>query len=205
MADRGITSVAVNLTSQGDDVTVIGDLRSDVALLRDTIANVAGPVVVLSHSAYGGMVTSEAADGLDNVSRLIYLTSFVPEVGESLSGIFGSSGPPPFVVASNGLLTVKEGWGRRLFYTNSTEEVALESERKLQPQAAVTFGQEVGAAAWRKIPSSYVICTEDQAMSKVGQRRMADRIGGDAVELPGDHCSFLSQPKRLAELITERF
>ncbi|WP_192909677.1 alpha/beta hydrolase [Gandjariella thermophila] len=203
LARRGIDTEAVNLTSQGHDPATIGDLRSDVDLLRDTIAKVPGPVVVLSHSAYGGMVTSEAADGPGNVARLIFLTSFAPEVGESLSGLFGGDGQPPFIDPSNGLLTVKQGWGSKLFFSDCPPPVAAEAEARLLPQNAVSFGQEVRAAAWRRIPSSYIICTEDQAMPAPGQRRMADRVG-DAVELRSGHSPFLSQPDRLADLVVER-
>lgn len=203
LADRGVPSVAVDLTSQGTDASTIGDLRSDVEALRAAIAGVDGPAVVFAHSAYGGMVTSEACDGPDNVNRIVLLTSFAAEVGETLSGLFGNNGTPPFLDAADGLLTVKPGWGSRLFYSDCPPEVAADAESRLLPQNAVTFGQEVRAAAWRTIPTSYIVTTEDQAMHPDGQRRMAKRVG-DSVDLHSGHSPFLSQPEKLADLLAER-
>lgn len=203
LADRGVPSIAVDLTSQGTDAARLGDLRSDVDLLRGTIAGVDGPVVVLAHSAYGGIVTSEAADGPDNVTRIVLLTSFAADVGESLSGLFGGNGQPPFIDPSDGLLTVKPGWGTRLFYSDCPPEVAADAEARLLPQHAVTFGQEVRAAAWRTVPTSYILTTEDHAMHPDGQRRMAARVG-DSVDLHSGHSPFLTQPEKLAGLLAER-
>lgn len=203
LAERGVPAVAVNLTSQGTDAATLGDLHSDIDLLRGTIAGVNGPVVILAHSAYGGIVTSEAADGPDNVQRIVLLTSFAAEVGDSLSALFGNNGTPPFLDAADGLLTVKQGWGSKLFYSDCPAEVAADSEARLLPQHAVTFGQEVGAAAWRTIPTSYIVTTEDRAMHPDGQRRMAARVG-DSVDLHSGHSPFLSQPEKLADLLAER-
>jgi pimeloyl-ACP methyl ester carboxylesterase len=203
LADRGVPSIAVDLTSQGTDAAKLGDLRSDVELLRTTIAGVDGPAVVFAHSAYGGIVTSEAADGPDNVSRIVLLTSFAADVGESLSGLFGNHGTPPFLDAADDLLTVKPGFGSRLFYSDCPPSVAADAESRLLPQHAVTFGQEVRAAAWRTIPTSYIVTTEDQAMHPDGQRRHAARVG-DSVDLHSGHSPFLSQPDKLADLLAEK-
>ncbi|MGH3760167.1 alpha/beta hydrolase [Actinophytocola sp.] len=203
LAERGVPAVAVDLTSQGTDAAKLGDLRSDVDLLRETITGVNGPVVILAHSAYGGVVTSEAADGPDNVKRIVLLTSFAADVGESLSGLFGNHGTPPFLDAADGLLTVKPGFGSRLFYSDCPADVAADSEARLLPQHAVTFGQEARAAAWRKIPTSYIVTTEDQAMHPDGQRRMVERVN-DSVDLHSGHSPFLSQPEKLADLLAER-
>lgn len=202
LADRGTAAIAVELTSHGTDASTIGDLRTDTAELRSTVTQLDGPVVVLAHSAYGGVVASEALDEIDTVEHLIFLTSFAPEVGESLSDLFGDGGgAPPFVDAAGGLLTVKDGWGRRLFYSDCPEEVAMDAEQQLEPQAARTFGQPVLAAAWRDLPTSYIVCTEDRAMPPDGQRRIARRIGGDVVELHSGHSPFLSRPGELADLV----
>ncbi len=53
------------------------------------------PTVVVAHS-YGGIVTAEAAAGLDSVRHLLLISSYLPEVGQSLSS-FGGEEPAPFL------------------------------------------------------------------------------------------------------------
>lgn len=61
-------------------------------------------VVVVMHS-YGGVVGTEALHGLGlenrktagnagGVKRMIFLTAFIPQLGQSLAGIFGGKLPP---------------------------------------------------------------------------------------------------------------
>src|SRR6478752_5344948 len=57
-------------------------LAGDAAYVRDVIAAVGGPVVLVGHS-YGGLVISEAATGNDAVVGLVYVAAFVPETGQS--------------------------------------------------------------------------------------------------------------------------
>src|SRR3954451_21311736 len=57
-------------------------LTGDAAYVRDVIAAVGGPVVLVGHS-YGGLVISEAAAGNDAVVGLVYVNAFVPEHGQT--------------------------------------------------------------------------------------------------------------------------
>ena len=57
-------------------------LASDAAYVRDVIASVGGPVVLVGHS-YGGMVITAAAAENPAVVGLVYAAAFVPEAGQS--------------------------------------------------------------------------------------------------------------------------
>src|SRR5688572_11578877 len=66
-------------------VAVANPLRSlpgDAAYLRDVLATITTPVILVGHS-YGGMVITEAAAGNDRVAGLVYVCAFAPEQGES--------------------------------------------------------------------------------------------------------------------------
>ena len=77
-------------------VAAANPLRSvtgDAAYVRDVIAGIGGPVVLVGHS-YGGIVITEAAAGNDAVVGLVYVGRFAPEQGESalqLSTMFPGS------------------------------------------------------------------------------------------------------------------
>ena len=66
---------------QGDGVRVIAaanplrSLAGDAAYVRDVIAGLDTPVILVGHS-YGGMVITEAAAGNDRVTGLVYVCAF---------------------------------------------------------------------------------------------------------------------------------
>jgi pimeloyl-ACP methyl ester carboxylesterase len=195
---RGVDTRAVELTSHGTDPADVGDLRSDTELVREAVRAVPGPVVLLGHS-YGGVVVTEAAEGLDNVSRLVYLAAFAPDKGDTMLSLTGG-GDAPWIHAEDGLLSVEPGWGRRLFYSGCGPRTALDAERRLLPQSAASFAQEVRRTAWRSIPSTYVVCSEDRAIPPGAQRRMGAAVG-EVVELKAGHSPFLSDPSAVADLL----
>lgn len=200
---HGFDVRAVELTSHGTDPTTVGDLPSDVALVRDTVRAVSGPVVLLGHS-YGGLVITEAAAGLENVRQLAYLAAFfAAEPGTSMRSLTGG-GRAPWLNFQDGLMSVASGWGTRLFYSDCPPQVAADAERRLQPQSAVSFAQEVTTVSWRTIHSTYFVCTEDRAVSPDAQRRWSELVD-DRVEINSGHSPMLSQPDHLAKLIAERF
>jgi pimeloyl-ACP methyl ester carboxylesterase len=58
----------------------------------------------------------------------------------------------------------------------------------------------VGSAAWRSVPSTYLVCAQDRGTPVERQREFAERAGG-AVELEAGHHPFLSQPDAVRDLV----
>ena len=78
------------LKRDGYNVSIVQNpttsLADDVAVTRRTIAQVAGPAVVLVGHSYGGAVITEA--GTDpKVAGLVYITAFAPDKGESVGSL----------------------------------------------------------------------------------------------------------------------
>ena len=81
LADHGIATAVVPLPSCGEAGETLGDLYDDVDACRRAIAEVDEPVVLCGHS-YGGVIITEA--GIDDrVTQLLYLTSVMPDAGQS--------------------------------------------------------------------------------------------------------------------------
>jgi len=197
---RGITSSTVELTSVARDGEPIGDLYRDAALLREAVAALDGDYVVLAHS-YGGVVTSQALAGLTNVSRIIYLTAFVLDEGESLFAACGSMDPPWWIRSADGE-RLTAGTPRDVFYNECSPEITAAAVAALRTQSLASFMQPVTAVAWREIPSTYVVCTNDQAIPLFAQEHMATRCR-EVRRMASDHSPFLSHVEELAELIEQ--
>ena len=66
-------------------------IASDAAYLSAYLnAMTTGPVVLVGHS-YGGAVITNAATGNPNVKALVYVDAFIPDQGDTLLGILGST------------------------------------------------------------------------------------------------------------------
>ena len=69
-------------SAQSRPPTLYRSLWGDAAYVRDVIASVDGPVVLVGHS-YAGMIITQAAADSSNVVGLVYVNAFVPETGQS--------------------------------------------------------------------------------------------------------------------------
>ncbi|MEV4629924.1 alpha/beta hydrolase [Micromonospora sp. NPDC049523] len=188
------------LPSTGPDPARLGDLHDDVVAVRATLADIAGPVVVCGHS-YGGIPVTEAAAGLDNVRRLVYLSSLPLDAGQSLFD-FTEHEFPPFwdVRGDDGYFDVRDP--RTTLYQDVEPAVADEMVPRLGHQALASATQPVTRAGWREIDSTYVVCAKDAAFPLPGQEALAARCGS-VRRLDSGHSPFFSQPAKLAELLRE--
>jgi pimeloyl-ACP methyl ester carboxylesterase len=204
LAERDVASEAPALPSCGETGAVPDGsgpgLAEDVAALRAVLTASDEPTVVVAHS-YGGIVTAEAAAGIDTVQSLLFISSYLPEVGQSLSS-FGGEEPAPFldIDPDGGTFTVRTDALAETFLQDCDEEIQREALDKTAPQSLAVIGAPVGAAAWQGIPSTYLVCVEDQGTPADLQREFAKKATR-VVEIEAGHHPFLSQPAVVRDLI----
>ena len=186
LQERGISSVAPALPSCGEGDRPAGPqgpgLREDVAAVRAVLTEGDEPIVVVAHS-YGGIVAAEAAVGVGTVRHLVFVSSYLPEPGESLS----TFGARPELFAET-------------FVQDCPPDIARDGAALLVRQTLAVTQQPVRAAAWHDLPTTYVVCTEDRGTSAAAQRefsRRADKV----IEVKAGHHPFLSQPQTVADII----
>lgn len=200
LAAHWLDTQAVELTSAGRDVAGLGDLHDDVAATRAVLEGSDEPTIVVAHS-YGGMVVTEAAAGLGSVRHLVYVTSVMPEPGETLAHFAGAEPAPWMEVGSDGTISARPETAAEVFLQGCDDEVIVaEAVRRLVPQSLAAFGQSPSVAAWKDVPSTYVVCTEDRGSSAAWQRERAARAD-HVMEIPTDHHPFLSRPELFADLL----
>lgn len=198
LTERGIPTVAVQLPSCGEAGSTPGDLYDDVAACREAIRSVDGPVVLCGHS-YGGMIITEA--GVDEqVIGLIYVTSVMPDAGQSQADLIGSEPAPWLQPGADGMVGVDPDMVRRFFLQDCDESTSDAAVARLARQSLTPFTQPPHEIAWRQKPTTYFVCTEDLATPAQAQRR---RVRGDAraVDFPAGHHPFLSRPEAFAHSI----
>ncbi|CAN5520775.1 alpha/beta hydrolase [soil metagenome] len=187
-------------------------LAGDAAYVRDVIASVDGPVVLVGHS-YGGMVITEAAAGNEAVKALVYVSAFAPDTGETafdLSGKFPGStlgdalGQYPLVGGGVDLY-IKQELFHDQFAADVSEAVAAFMAATQRPvtQAALTDGLVATVPAWRDIPSWFVFGDEDRNIPAELHRFVAERAGSRRTrELAGvAHAPAATSPDEVAATI----
>ena len=198
------------LQQDGYTVTAVQNpltsLPDDIATTKRVIDAQQGPVVVVGHS-YGGNVITSAAAGNPQVKALVYINGFAPEPGETISELSGRYAPPPL---SKALVADTAGFlyiDREKFHEVFAKDVSTVEARVMavtqKPAAKVIFDQSVDSAAWKTIPSWYLVGQEDQAINPELERFMAKRIGAKTTEIKASHVPFISHPREVAKLIIE--
>jgi pimeloyl-ACP methyl ester carboxylesterase len=201
----GISSVAPALPSCGEGDRPAGahgpGLPEDVAAVRAVLSEQDEPTVVVAHS-YGGIVATEAAAGVHPVRHLVFVSSYLPEPGESLS-TFGADTPPPFLDfdPDGATFGARPELFTETFAQDCPPDIARDAAARLVRQTLAVTQQPVRAAAWHNLATTYVVCTEDRGTPASVQRefsRRADTI----IEVNAGHHPFLSQPQTVAGIIT---
>ncbi len=200
----GVPSLAVDLAGHGASLEPLADLAADAALVAGVVSRIDGPVVLVGHS-YGGAVITEAAAVATNVVHLVYVAAFVPGVGETVIGM-SQTLPAAESLLSKAMVvdgvasTIVPDLAHGAFYGHCDPTASAAFTARLSAQPFATFTQPLTAAAWTWIASTYVRCTDDQAIPIVQQDEMAKRCS--TIEtLDTDHSPFASKPAETAAII----
>lgn len=194
----GIPSATVALPSVGDR---LGGLADDVAAVSAVLDELTGPFVLIGHS-YGGVPITEVAASRRDVTHAVYVCAFAVPVGTSLLDAVGGEPPDWWIVAEDGTSILPED-PRAVFFAECAPEVADEAAAKLHPHSMASVREPLRAAAYGRLPATYVVCERDARFPVDAQRACAELAGATTVTLDTDHSPMLSLPTELAGLLTE--
>ncbi|EUC44144.1 hypothetical protein COCMIDRAFT_27452 [Bipolaris oryzae ATCC 44560] len=191
------------------------DLSEDIGVLRRTVEEAIGHgnnVIVAPHS-WGGVVTGTGLKGLSKgerqaqglkggVIRIAFMASFVLPEGVSLMQRTHNVASPTFVpTGPNFTCTTPE-----LFYNDLSEEEQKRWAAGLRTQGIASFTTPTTYAAWKYIPSCYLLCQDDLALPPAVQEEMvkaAEEAGAimHVTRIKSGHSPFLSRVDETAEWI----
>lgn len=181
-------------------------LADDVAATKRVLDSQKGPIVLVGHS-YGGVVISVAATSSKQVQALVYIAAFAPDVGETVGALLASMAPsslgPAIMPDAGGFLYIATEKFQDVFAKDlSTNEARLMAVTQ-KPIAGNIFETPINSAAWKTIPSWYLVATEDKAINPDLERFMAKRMHAQLSEVKSSHVPFLSKPEQVADVIFE--
>jgi pimeloyl-ACP methyl ester carboxylesterase len=178
-------------------------LAGDTAAVQAAVDELGGPVLVAGWS-YGGMVITGLE--LPVGSHLVYIAAFMPDEGESLDAIVSGSPPSPFLQVlqfnEDGTVTVPADKATEPLWPDAPADVAARAATAVasRAQAVGTMSELPERIAWKSTPSTYLLCTKDQAILPEDQRRMATHAT-EIVEWDCSHSPSLARPAELVALL----
>jgi pimeloyl-ACP methyl ester carboxylesterase len=195
------------LKKDGYDVRIVQNptmtLADDVAATRQIIAQAKGPVVLVGHS-YGGAVITEAGND-PKVSKLVYITAFAPDKGESVASLIANPPPgaavPPILPPQNGFLFLDRAKFADSFAGDVEAGKAAFMADSQVPWGVAALQGAVTEPAWKNKPSWYLLVTEDRMIPPPAQQFMSKRAGATVVETKGSHAVYVSKPDAVASII----
>jgi len=196
--------------------TVANPLRGlsvDGEYVASVVAQTEGDVVLVGHS-YGGPVITYAGSAADNVKALVFVAAFGLDKGESAQDS-GASFPEPELLSALQTwnfpgsdlpdLSIVQDKYRRVFAADVTDEEAASGATNQRPVSALGLGEPLAVEpAWKRVPTWWVIGSEDHAINPDYQRATAKKIGATVTELEGgSHSIAVSRSAEVATAIIE--
>ncbi|GAA5702616.1 alpha/beta fold hydrolase [Streptomyces avermitilis] len=187
-------------------------LDSDSAYIASVLDSIKGPIVLAGHS-YGGAVISTAAAGNPRVKSLVYVSALMPDVGESgmsLAARFPSelgtatkSVPYRAGGVSGTDLYLKPDRLHQVFAADLPESTTRLMAVTQRPVATTAFSEQAKVAAWKHIPSWFLVAKQDKAINPDQERFEAKRAGSHTVEINSSHVAMIAHPEAVSDLVLQ--
>ncbi|KAK0744968.1 Alpha/beta hydrolase fold-1 [Apiosordaria backusii] len=219
----GYEAVAPALPSSGSTPPT-PDWSKDVELIRQTVSALVkeNDVVVVTHS-FSGMTGGTALEGLDKetcisqglrggVVRLVYMTAFIVPEGfqHSPEGTRDNMLPEMVSSLNDGTVTVKPEDVKGMFYQDLDDDTVAELAKELRPQSLGAFWSTTTHAAWRHIPTTYILTTGDRPTTVVAAQYLVDSAKASGphkidklIKVETGHSPFISRPEWTAQTLIE--
>ncbi|KAI1740507.1 Alpha/beta hydrolase fold-1 [Xylaria scruposa] len=219
----GCTAVAPSLPSCGSTPPT-PDWAEDVQVIRSTVSDlvVERDIVVVMHS-FSGMTGGTALEGLDKetclakglqggVVRLVYICAFLVPEGfqHSPHGTRENMVPEMKTDLDKGIVTVMSEDAKGMFYQDMDDDTVELLVKDIRPQSLGAFWSTTEHAAWRFIPTTYILTLKDKPSTVAAARYLIDTAKASGthkidrvIELQTGHSPFISCPELTARTLIE--
>jgi len=173
-------------------------LEDDANTVREILDASSEPCVLVGHS-YGGSVISKAAAQRTDIVHLVFVAAIMiakDEVFTEVAAPYQSDLGDNLVVSADNTFNVDKEGAISTFYHACDLEEASSAAARLRPTSFDCVTTPAGAEPWNSIPSTYVLCRQDKAISSKLQMLMSQRAA-NTVTIDTDHSPFYSAPSEL--------
>lgn len=206
------------LQKQGYDARAIANplenLDTDAQSVKDFLATLSGPIVLVGHS-YGGSVITNAAAGNPNVKALVYVDAAAPDVGETTASLSGADSvltrpqaelfdPVPSSSGPEGaaMLYLKKDIFIQHVGNDLPPDLAARAWASQRAASTAALFTPSKAAAWKEIPSWYFISSGDEVITPASESAMAERAQSQVTHFNGgSHLTLVSHPDAVTRVI----
>lgn len=203
----GFEAVYKILTKKGYHVSLVqnacSSLEEDVAATNQVVERQDGPSILVGHSWAGTVITQAGTS--EKVAGLVFIEGFMPEPGETTAQLSSSE---PAMKEGGALTPGTDGW---IYYPKDKYHMGFcadlpkeKADFMYDSQLPITlkcFITPVTAAAWKTKPSWAIVSTGDKSINPVLLKKMYNRAGAAMTEINASHVVYMSQPKKVADVI----
>jgi pimeloyl-ACP methyl ester carboxylesterase len=195
-----------------DEPTASGMMHAET-VLRD-VPDVTDELLVVGHSE-GGLIAPLIAT-LRPVRRIVYLAGLIPTLRMSASAYFASASPrvstPGYqrhygsrqIARPDGSSSWPEDAAIEAFYHDCPPDQARWAASRLRLHTWTVSNEVCPLDSMPATETASILCREDRVINPEWSRHVArERLGVDALEMPGGHSPFLSRPSELADLLVQ--
>lgn len=212
----GHTVIAPDMPAHGKDTSSISEqnLEKYARFVESLISPLDGKVILVGHS-FGGMIISQAACYIPHkIKKLVYISAFFPQDGQSGVGITKSLLPTfheklldsgyDFILSDDGKSSslMLESCADFIFNDIPRDE-ALILSKKFCPESNDAQQQPVILNnKFSDIPKAYIRCLLDKTIDiNLQDKMIADNSCYEVYTLNTGHCPFESEPQKVADIL----
>lgn len=213
---QGHTVIAPDMPGHGEDMLPIKDqsLENYARVVENLIAPLKKPVILVGHS-FGGMIISQAACYIPNkIKKLVYISAFVPQNGQSCNGISKNIKPSfheRLIASGSEFILSADGKTSQLtpascadfIYNDIPKDKALKIAKKFCAESNAAQNQAIVLNDnFNGIPKAYIRCVFDKTVDIRLQDKMIEEACCEEVyTLKTGHCPFESDPNSVADIL----
>ncbi|KAK4681159.1 hypothetical protein QC764_0006130 [Podospora pseudoanserina] len=200
------------------------DWSKDVETIYQTVSELVKQedIIMVIHS-FSRITGGTALEGLDKdtciskglkggVIRLIYITAFfVPEgFQHSPKGTRDNIIPEMITSLDEGIVTVKPKDVKGMFYQDLNDETVAELAKELRPQSLGAFWSTTTHAAWRYVPTTYILTMGDRPTTVAAAQYLIESAKASGpykidivIKVDIGYSPFISRPEWTAHTLIE--
>lgn len=205
--------IVVNLPAHGADNTYgngIG-LNDYVNVVTKAVKNVSGKVNLVGHSMAGAIISQVAEQIPDKISKLIYVSAYLPANGESVQSIntsfYGNKPVEIFEFSSDyGLISIKKDAIPAVVCADCPDYMkdVLKKYHRAEPAKGFNDAVKLGSN-FNRIPKYYISTKNDNAVPYDLQQKMIKANGTikKVFVMETSHLPFVVKPQDVLRIFSE--